>query len=332
MKIVPFFSLFLYCILWLCTFCQSIASAQEITQIGYKQTGKASFYPDDRKGMITKSGEKYDPTALEAAHATIAFNSLVKITNIENKKEIVVRINDRPLTNDRIIDITQAAANALGMTDKKTVIEVRVELIQLGVARNNAKEILADAYRRIATQPSDEVEEITKEEEIYTRYEGENPNGTPTEPVEETKPQEAQAKKEADTKKLAGKKKEAEKKKATKIKSKGVLSSTANPKAKNKDKVNFDPTHTYTPEGDKVTPSGFGVQVASYDDISKALKEVMVLEKMKLGQVYIQAGWANSKKTYRILLGSFKTKELAQKTADKLNKKNYKSFPKKHFD
>lgn len=328
MKSLPF----LHLMVWFCVFCQSLANAQEITQIGYKQKGKASFFPDDRKGLITKSGEKYDPTALEAAHATIAFNSLVKITNLENKKEVIVRINDRPQTNDRIIDITQAAAGALGMTDKKTVIEVKIELIQLGVARNNAKEILADAYRRIATQPSEEVEEITKEEEIYTRYEGENPNGNPQAEAEEAKQQEAQAKKEADSKKLAENKKKLEKKNAVEItKNKGVLSSTANPKSKNKDKITFDPTNTYTPEGDKVKLSGFGVQVGSYDDINKALKEVMILEKLKLGQVYIQAGWANSKKTYRILVGSFKTKELAQKTADKLNQKSYKSFPKKHF-
>jgi len=74
------------------------------------------------------------------------------------------------------------------------------------------------------------------------------------------------------------------------------------------------------------------VQIASYDDINKALKEVPNIEKLKMGQVYIQAGWANGKKMYRILVGNFKTKDLAQKNADKINKYNYKSFPKKHFD
>ena len=326
----------LYSVVWIYLLLQSPSFAQEISQIGYKQTGRASFFPDDRSGIVTKSGEKYDPTALEAAHAKIAFNSLVKITNLDNKKEVIVRINDRPQTNDRIIDMTQAAANALGMTDKKTAIDVKIELIQLGVGRNNAKEILAEAYRRIATQPSEEVEEITKEEEIYTRYEGESPNGNPIiedeEKLIEEKQKEAQAKKLAENKKKEDKNKAEERRKNEVAKGKGVLSSSANPKAKNKDKVSFDPTHTYTSEGEKVKPSGFGVQVASYDDINKALKEILTLEKLKLGQVYIQAGWANGKKTYRLIVGSFKTKELAQKTADKLNQKNYKSFPKKHFE
>lgn len=304
----------------------SASMAQEITQIGYTQIGKASYYSDDRNGAITQSGEKYDPNVLEAAHAHIAFNSLVKITNLENGKQTIVRINDRPLIGkDRIIDMTRAAADALGMTDKKTVIEVKIELIQLGVPRNNAKEIVADAYRRVATKPIEDAEELTKEEEISAKYEGGTKN----------KPSESENK---STSTIANNKNEknkvADNKKKTVEKTKGVLSGTSNPniKSKNKDKVNFEPVNTYTSEGDKVKLDGFGVQVASYDDINKALKEVPNIEKLKMGQVYIQAGWANGKKMYRILVGNFKTKEIAQKTSDKINKYNYKSFPKKHFD
>ncbi|SFF16905.1 septal ring lytic transglycosylase RlpA family protein [Thermoflexibacter ruber] len=304
----------------------SASMAQEITQIGYTQIGKASYYSDDRNGAITQSGEKYDPNVLEAAHARIAFNSLVKITNLENGKQTIVRINDRPLIGkDRIIDMTRAAADALGMTDKKTVIEVKIELIQLGVPRNNAKEIVADAYRRVATKPIEDAEEITKEEEISAKYEGGAKNKT-SESENKNTSTVANNKNE--------KNKVADSKKKTVENPKGVLSGTSNPntKSRNKDKVNFEPVNTYTSEGDKVKLDGFGVQVASYDDINKALKEVPNIEKLKMGQVYIQAGWANGKKMYRILVGNFKTKEIAQKTSDKINKYNYKSFPKKHFD
>ncbi|MCU0393286.1 MAG: septal ring lytic transglycosylase RlpA family protein [Thermoflexibacter sp.] len=300
-------------------------SAQEITQIGYVQKGKASYYSDDRKGAITQSGERYDPNALEAAHAKIAFNSLVKITNLENGSEIIVRINDRSTSSERIIDMTKAAADGLGMTDKKTVIEVKIELIQLGVPRNNAREILEDAYRRISTKPIEEEVEITKEEEISARYEEKNIEVDKNKPDNEAV---REKKKIIDNKKI-------EKTQATDHKkNKGVLSTTNNPsaKSKNKDKISFDPTSTYTPDGEKVSLKGFGVQIASYDDIQKALRDVPKIEKLKVGQVYIQAGWANGQKTYRILVGNFKSKELAQKTADKLNKQNYKSFPKKHFE
>ncbi len=354
---------FLFYVHWLVFLPATNVFSQEITQIGYTQTGKASYFSDDRKGASTRSGEKYDPSALEAAHASIAFNSLVKITNLDNRKETIVRINDRPLTNDRIIDITKAAADALGITDQKTVVEVKIELIQLAVPRNNAREILADAYRRIATKPSEEAEEQTKEEEIFARYEGENDTKEvlPDEnndkekeslPVKiSTKPEKDeklialekekvaqkkladQKKKEVESKKLAENKKAIVKAKSLEnTKSKGVISGTANPKVKSKDKATFDPTSTYTTEGEKVSPDGFGVQVASYDEIDKALRQGAILEKLKLGKIYIQAGWAGGNKTYRILVGSFKTKALAQKTADKLNKKNYQSFPKKHFE
>lgn len=311
-------------------FCQIVFS-QEITQIGYVQSGKASYYSDDRKGALTRSGERYDPAALEAAHATIAFNSLVKITNIENGKETIVRINDRPFASERIIDMTKTAADELGMTEIKTIIDVKIEIIQLGVARNNAREILADAYRRVATKPSQEVEEITKEEEISARYEGERVEDKQISEEIISKKEDKVAKEKAAKEKLAQQKKLADTKNK---KDKGVLSGSSNPTAKNKnkDKVSFDPTNTYTTDGNKVNLDGFGVQVGSYDDASKTLRQVPTLEKLKLGEVYIQAGWAASKKTYRILIGNFKTKELAQKVADKLNKKNYKSFPKKHFD
>jgi rare lipoprotein A len=314
-----------------CLFAHQIAFSQEITQIGYVQSGKASYYSDDRKGAVTRSGERYDPTALEAAHAAIAFNSLVKITNIENGKETIVRINDRPFASERIIDMTKTAADALGMTEKKTVIDVKIEIIQLGVARNNAREILADAYRRIATQPSQEVEEITKEEEISARYEGERAEDKGISEEINPKKDDKITKEKAAKEKLAQEKKLADTKNK---KNKGVLSGNSKPIAKNKnnDKVSFDPTHTYTTDGEKISLGGFGVQVGSYDDADKALKQVPVLEKLKLGQVYIQAGWAAGKKTYRVLIGNFKTRELAQKMAEKLNKKNYKSFPKKHFD
>jgi rare lipoprotein A len=312
-------------LLWL-SFLSSASMAQEITQLGYTQTGKASYYSDDRNGAITQSGEKYDPNVLEAAHARIAFNSLVKITNLENGKQTIVRINDRPLIGkDRIIDMTRAAADALGMTDKKTVIEVKIELIQLGVPRNNAKEIVADAYRRVATKPIEDAEELTKEEEISAKYEGGAKNKTSESENKNTS---------TITNNKNEKNKVADSKKKTAENPKGVLSGTSTPntKSKNRDKVSFEPVNTYTPDGDKVKLDGFGVQVASYDDINKALKEVPNIEKLKMGQVYIQAGWANGKKMYRILVGNFKTKEIAQKTSDKINKYNYKSFPKKHFD
>ncbi|MEN7546860.1 septal ring lytic transglycosylase RlpA family protein [Rapidithrix thailandica] len=105
--------------------------AQVIDKVGFVQTGTASYYPDDRKGVITRSGEKYDMHALTAAHQYIPFNYLVRITNLENGKQALLRINDRPYTNTRIMDMSYGAAKRLGMLGK-THTRIRLEIISKG--------------------------------------------------------------------------------------------------------------------------------------------------------------------------------------------------------
>lgn len=78
--------------------------------------GKASWYGPGFHGKRTASGERFDMNALTAAHRTLAFGSLVRVRNVQNGREIVVRINDRgPRVADRIIDLSKAAAAALDL-------------------------------------------------------------------------------------------------------------------------------------------------------------------------------------------------------------------------
>ncbi len=81
------------------------------------QTGDATWYGSTRKKKMikTSSGERFDPTLLTAAHATLPLQSSVKVTNLENGQSVVVRINDRlPHHRRRIIDVTPTAAEVLG--------------------------------------------------------------------------------------------------------------------------------------------------------------------------------------------------------------------------
>lgn len=76
------------------------------------QTGRASWYALTSK---TASGEPCDPGAMTAAHRTLPFGTKVKVTNLKNGREVIVRINDRgPFSGGRIIDLTRAAAHKLG--------------------------------------------------------------------------------------------------------------------------------------------------------------------------------------------------------------------------
>ena len=92
------------------------------------ETGIASFTADELQGERTASGEMYNLRALTAAHRTLPFGTLVKVTNVANGKSVVVRINDRgPNVPDRIIDVTFEAAKRLGFIEEgKALVEIEV--------------------------------------------------------------------------------------------------------------------------------------------------------------------------------------------------------------
>ena len=96
------------------------------------QEGMASYYADEYNGRQTSSGEVYDMNQLTAAHQTLPFNSRVRVTNLENGKSVVVRINDRgPFKDERIIDLSLAAAKSLEMIGPGTA-KVKLEVIEPG--------------------------------------------------------------------------------------------------------------------------------------------------------------------------------------------------------
>ena len=91
--------------------------------------GIASWYGPNFAGRRTANGEIFDPSQLTAAHRTLPFGTHVRVTNLENGRSVVVRINDRgPFKAGRIIDLSQAAANEVGMIGSGTA-QVHVEII-----------------------------------------------------------------------------------------------------------------------------------------------------------------------------------------------------------
>jgi len=100
----------------------------------FVQEGIASWYGPNFNKKRTANGEVYDMYGMTAAHQSIPFNIYVKVTNLENGKSVVVRINDRgPFAKNRIIDLTYTAASRLGMLEKGTA---RVRIEGLGFIRN----------------------------------------------------------------------------------------------------------------------------------------------------------------------------------------------------
>ena len=92
------------------------------------QTGLASWYGAQHQGKQTASGAIFDRAELTAAHPNLPFGSRIKVTNLANGKSVEVEITDRgPFAENRIIDLSQAAAKALDMIDSGTAT-VRLEL------------------------------------------------------------------------------------------------------------------------------------------------------------------------------------------------------------
>lgn len=93
----------------------------------YRETGLASWYGTKFHGQLTANGEPYDLYGMTAAHKTLPLPTYVRVTNVDNQRSIIVRVNDRgPFHSDRIIDLSYAGAVKLGFADTGTA-RVKVE-------------------------------------------------------------------------------------------------------------------------------------------------------------------------------------------------------------
>lgn len=94
---------------------------------GYREIGIASWYGRKFHGLRTATGERYDMYAMTAAHKTLPIPTYVQVTNLNNGKQVIVRVNDRgPFHENRIIDLSYAAASKLGITGTGTgLVELR---------------------------------------------------------------------------------------------------------------------------------------------------------------------------------------------------------------
>jgi rare lipoprotein A len=108
---------------------------------GFRQSGLASWYGDPFHGRKTANGETYNMHGISAAHKTLPFNTVVNVRNLDNGRDIRVRINDRgPFVRNRVIDLSYGAARQIGLVGPGTA---RVELIALGVVTDANESVTA---------------------------------------------------------------------------------------------------------------------------------------------------------------------------------------------
>jgi rare lipoprotein A len=97
--------------------------------LGYTESGIASYYADKHQNLKTASGERYRHTLKTAAHKTLPFGVNVQVTNLENNKSVVVKVNDRgPFVKGRIIDLSKSAFKAISQPNDG-LLNVRIEVV-----------------------------------------------------------------------------------------------------------------------------------------------------------------------------------------------------------
>ena len=115
--------------------------------LGYREIGIASWYGKKFHGNLTANGEIYDMNSISAAHKTLPLPTFVKVTNLENGKSMTLRVNDRgPFYEDRIIDLSRAAAKQLNFEQKGTTAVVVEALDEMNYPERASEETNSSYY------------------------------------------------------------------------------------------------------------------------------------------------------------------------------------------
>jgi len=207
----------------------SETSAQSL----FVQEGMASYYADKFEGKPTASGEKYKHDRLTAAHKTLPFGTIIRVTNLANNKTVEVKVNDRgPFVEGRIVDLSKLAATRLDFVNKG-LAKVKLEVVK----NPGGKESAYDPGKPNMTDPN------VEEKEFYEFS------------------------------------------------------------------VN------------RLTPTGFGVQIGTYQELANLVRLSDNLQKSYRKKVTVQVSILNGTKVYRIIIGRESTRKKAEALKQKLKKK-----------
>jgi len=262
-------------------------------RVQFTQYGIATYYSDLFEGRKTASGEIYKKTELTAAHKSLPYGTVVRITRLDNKKSIKVRINDRGAFNKgRIIDLSRVAAQSLGMIDDGKA-NVKLEVLN-EVAPISQNVVINKAPT--STAKVDENRKLTKKEAKTTK-----------------KVTKAPTAKKAKKYHIKGKKpsKKTSSQKDTKSSNDMEIVTSANYK-------DFD---LYKVQVLRPKKKGFGVQVGLLENYDNVFKFIADLQEDFFKNILMSVEENAGSSKYRIILGPFPTKGQAQSYRNSLAKK-----------
>ncbi|MDW7692374.1 septal ring lytic transglycosylase RlpA family protein [Flammeovirgaceae bacterium SG7u.111] len=282
-----------------------------VKEIGFTQRGKASYYPDNRKGAETRNGETFNMNHLTGAHQHLAFNSLVKVTNLDNGKQVIVRINDRPYTRERIIDLTLAAAKMIGLAGKLSS-DVKIEVVgldadrkQTWLANQKLGFTIPDSLSYLFAAPKP----ILPKEQTVTQVDSLETTTNAILPVRSVA--------------------EIETYESTIQERQIDVSAVANTLAQ---KANFKDVGSYTVDGKKISLEGFGVVAKSFPTPEEAIESGKYYKSLQFAHVYIQSGWSSGSREYRVMIGVFHNKSDAVSLQKYLSTNNNSVIIRSHLN
>ncbi|MCZ2356224.1 MAG: septal ring lytic transglycosylase RlpA family protein [Bacteroidia bacterium] len=258
-------------------------------QLGYTQKGAASYYADKFHGRFTASGERYDRNQLTAAHKTIAFQSIVKVTNISNGKTVTVRINDRgPHSPGRIIDVSYNAAKELGILASGTG-NVKIEVIGLNGKNPEIHNNIEKTETTTTKEQNPPIETSKQPEKIIEIKPPQPEKETPKQPENTPPPQE--------------------------VKKQPI------------DITIFKKSGIYNLDGSKATVTGWGIQLGAFRDLENALRIAETAKQKGYSRVFIWAIAKKNSTLYKITLGIYNDKATAKKNITEINTKGLSGSP-----
>lgn len=144
------------------------------SEAGYEETGMASWYGRKFHGHLTSNGEIYDMFSLSAAHKSLPIPSFLEVTNLDNGRSVVVRVNDRgPFHDGRIVDLSYAAAAYLDYADKGTArVRVRALMPAQVTPSDRSPVLLTDNTAAVETEAALQ-ESVLQERDLIERNAGE---------------------------------------------------------------------------------------------------------------------------------------------------------------
>ncbi len=272
------------------------------------ETGFASYYGDEFQGRRTAYGDTYDKNKLTAAHKRHPYGTMIKVTRLDNKKSVTVKVTDKgPYVKGRVVDLSRKAAEKLGMLRDGSV-EVEVQIVKRVTKEDEPVEDVA------AVKETQLDKELAKEPKADQPAEYDfKADNVPSETTKtEEAPKATTAKKETSVAKT-------EKPAATKVaKDETTKTSRTRGKLVGKDYKQYG---LYKIILERPSQKGYGVQVASLTNYENVLRQVADLQAKWFEEILVSIEKGDNGNLYKIILGPFETESAAKNYAANIKKK-----------